>query len=238
MSKQTKNRLIATLLALIIVFIATYFAEEIDLLYNKIMGVTMKTYSIEEIPEYQGDNYIVINNNIPKFTDDDYKKDSFEKYSHLDRYKRSGVAFANISMDTMPIKEREPIGMIKPSGWKISKYESIEGKYLYNRCHLIGYQLTAENANEKNLITCTRQMNTIGMLPFENMVAKYVKKTHHHVLYRVSPIYQGKNLLAMGVQIEASSIEDEKIRFNVFVYNVQDGIEIDYSDGSNKLKTT
>jgi len=138
----------------------------------------------------------------------------------------------------MPTEERESIGMIKPSGWQTVKYDVIEGKYLYNRCHLIGFQLTGENANEKNLITCTRQMNTDAMLDFENEVANYIKKTKNHVLYRVTPIYVETNLVASGVQMEAKSVEDngEGISFNVYIYNVQDNIEIDYSDGTSKLK--
>ena len=148
------------------------------------------------------------------------------------------MAYANIGKELMPTTKRESIGQIKPSGWHTTKYEIIiDGKYLYNRCHLIGYQLTGENANPRNLITCTRQMNTIGMLEFENKVADYIKKTNNHVLYRVTPIFDDNNLVAKGVQIEASSVEDHcgDICFNVFVYNVQDGIEIDYATGESHL---
>lgn len=156
----------------------------------------------------------------------------------MDKLGRCGVAFANIGLDLMPTEERGYIGNIKPSGWHTVKYDIVDGKYLYNRCHLIGYQLTSENANEKNLITCTRYMNTVGMLGFENEVAEYIKKTGNHVLYRVTPMYEGNNLLASGVNIEALSVEDKGkgIQFNVYVYNVQDGILIDYSDGSSSLK--
>ena len=151
---------------------------------------------------------------------------------------RCGVAYANVGIDTMPTIERGSIGMIKPTGWHTIKYDIVNGKYLYNRCHLIGYQLTGENDNEKNLITCTRQMNIGTMLEYENKVADYVKKTNNHVLYRVTPVFKDSNLLATGVEIEAYSVEDngEGIKFNVFIYNVQEGIEIDYTTGDSKLK--
>ena len=193
------------------------------------------SYDIDKIPEYSGEAYVIINNNIPEFTESDYLKDTFEEYSELDKLGRCGVAFANIGKELMPTEERGSIGMIKPSGWQTVKYDIVDGKYLYNRCHLIGYQLTGENANEKNLITCTRYMNAVGMLKFENMVANYIKETNHHVLYRVTPVFEGDNLVATGVQMEAQSIEDNEISFNVFVYNVQDGITIDYSNGNSYL---
>ena len=237
MSKKQKNRLIFAILYFLIILITIYFEDDINRLYNKIMGVTVKSYSIDEIPEYNGMDYDVINKNEPDFKEDNIVKNSFEQYSNLDMYGRCGVAYANLGLDTMPTSERERIGSVKPSGWQISKYNFIEGKYLYNRCHLIGYQLSGENANEKNLITCTRQMNSIGMLQFENKVASYIRKTGNHVLYRVSPIFKDKNLIAEGVQMEALSVEDKGkgIRFNVFVYNVQDKVIIDYKDGSNRL---
>lgn len=190
-----------------------------------------------EFPLYDGNSYVIVNDNIPYFTEEDYTTISFEEYSNLDSLGRCGTAFANISIDLMPTTERESIGMIKPSGWNQVKYEQIDGKYLYNRCHLIGYQLTGENANEKNLITCTRSMNTKGMLQFENMVANYIKSTNNHVLYRVTPVFEGNNLLATGVEIEAYSVEDKGkgIMFNVFVYNIEDGIIIDYKTGESKL---
>lgn len=196
------------------------------------------SYNIDNIPEYNKEPYVVLNNNEPEF-DDKYKiEDSFEIYSSLDKLDRAGVAFANVGLDTMPDTKRGSIGNIKPSGWHTIKYNIVDGKYLYNRCHLIGYQLTGENDNPKNLITCTRYMNTKGMLEFENKVAKYVKETKNHVLYRATPIYVDDNLLAHGVQLEAYSIEDngDGIKFNVFVYNVQDGIDIDYKTGNSKLK--
>ncbi len=194
-------------------------------------------YDVSDIDKFTGYNYIELNGNIPEFEDVDTSK-SFEKYSELDSLGRTGSAFANIGVDLMPTEKRGSIGMIKPTGWHTIKYDIVDGKYLYNRCHLIGYQLTGENANEKNLITCTRQMNTKGMLDFENKVAEYIKSTNNHVLYRVTPVYKGDNLLATGVIMEAKSVEDngESILFNVFVYNIQNGIEIDYKTGDSSLK--
>lgn len=201
---------------------------------------TSKTisYDISEIPEYNGESYVIINDNNPNFNEEDKTTTSFEQYSELDSLGRCGVAYANVSIDTMPTEERGSIGMVKPSGWHTVKYDNVDGKYLYNRCHLIGYQLTGENANEKNLITCTRYMNTVGMLEFENKVANYIKETNNHVLYRVTPMFKDNDLLARGVQIEALSIEDngEGIKFNIFVYNVQDGIDINYSNGESNKK--
>lgn len=199
---------------------------------------SLVSYSIEDLPEYSGNSYVYINDNVP-FFDEKYKNNnSFEKYSNLDFLGRSGSAFANIGIDLMPSEERGSIGMIKPSGWNQKKYNIVDGKYLYNRCHLIGYQLTGENANEKNLITCTRQTNVGAMLDFENEVASYIKRTGNHVLYRSTPIYDGLNLLASGIHLEGLSVEDNGagIMFNVYIYNVQDGIGIDYSDGSSWLK--
>ena len=200
--------------------------------------VNQVSYDLASIPEYSNANYVVLNNNEPNFTESDYTTDSFERYSELDGLGRAKVAYANIGVDLMPTEERGSIGQVKPSGWHLVKYDIVNGKYLYNRCHLIGFQLTGENANEKNLITCTRQMNTVGMLEFENKVANYIKSTNNHVLYRVTPIYKDDNLLASGVVMEAYSVEDsgEGIKFNIFVYNVQDGIDIDYKTGDSKLK--
>lgn len=191
------------------------------------------SYSIENIPDYGGKDYIVLNNNVPNLSKSDGDK-SFESYSDLDSLGRCGAAYANISKEIMPTEKRGSIGMIKPSGWHTVKYDNVNGKYLYNRCHLIGYQLSGENANEKNLITCTRHMNADTMLEFENKVADYVKNTNHHVLYKVTPIFEGDNLLAKGVIMEGLSLEDDEIMFNVFVYNVQDGIYIDYKTGDSK----
>ena len=189
----------------------------------------------EDIPSYTGSPYTQINDNVPDFLLDDYTTEAFETYSDLDELGRCGVAYANVCQELMPTQKRGKIGQVKPSGWQTAKYDSVDGKYLYNRCHLIGYQLTGENANEKNLITGTRYLNVDGMLPFENMVADYVKETGNHVLYRVTPIFTGDNLVADGVQMEAESVEDngDGILFNVFCYNVQPGIGIDYATGDN-----
>lgn len=185
---------------------------------------------------YSGIAYVEKNGNIPQFDADEYTTEAFEHYSELDFLGRCGVAYANICKELMPTEERGQIGSVKPSGWHTVKYNGIvDGNYLYNRCHLIGFQLAGENANEKNLITGTRYMNVDGMLPFENMVADYVQKTDHHVLYRVTPIFDGGNLVASGVQMEAASVEDDSIRFNLFVYNIQPGITIDYSTGDSWL---
>lgn len=202
---------------------------------------TGNTYiSIEDVPDYTGAPYCIIADNKPNFTESDLTTESFERYSDLDRLGRCGVAYANIGKDLMPTEERGSIGMIKPTGWHTVKYDSVDGKYLYNRCHLIGYQLTAENANEKNLITGTRYMNVEGMLPFENMIADYVKETGNHVLYRVTPIFMGDNLLANGVQMEAMSVEDQGhgIEMNVYVYNSQPGVGIDYTNGNSWIENS
>lgn len=192
----------------------------------------------QDIPEFTGEPFVELNDNIPEFTDDDLSMDSFEEYSELDSLGRCGVAFANIGTDLMPTEERGAIGMVKPSGWHTIKYDCVDGKYLYNRCHLIGYQLTGENANTSNLITGTRYLNIEGMLPFEDMVADYIQETGNHVLYRVTPIFEGDNLLASGVQMEAESVEDngEGILFNVFCFNAQPGVHIDYANGESKLE--
>jgi len=195
------------------------------------------TYSLDSIPDYSGSPYVTVNDNQPYFSDSDVTTTSFESYSDLDSLGRCGVAYACVSTDTMPTEERGSIGQIKPTGWHTVKYDCIDGKHLYNRCHLIGYQLTAENANEKNLITGTRYLNVDGMLPFENMVADYIKETDNHVLYRVTPIFDGDNLVASGVLMEAESVEDkgEGICFCVFCYNVQPGVNIDYATGESTL---
>lgn len=191
--------------------------------------------SLEDIPEYSGSPYVAINKNEPYFEESDFTVDAFESYSELDALGRCGVAYANIGIDLMPTEKRESISSVTPSGWKNKQYDFVDGTYLYNRCHLIGFQLTAENANEKNLITGTRYMNVDGMLPFENMVADYIKETENHVLYRVTPVYNGDSLVASGVLMEAKSVEDngDGICFNVYVYNVQPGVEIDYVTGDN-----
>ena len=181
--------------------------------------------------------WVEINSNQPDFDESDLTTEPFETYSSLDYLGRCGVAYANICQEIMPTEPRGEIGQVKPSGWHTAKYSWVDGQYLYNRCHLIGYQLAGENANEKNLITGTRFMNTQGMLPFENEVADYVKDTGNHVLYRVTPVYDGSDLVAWGVQMEALSVEDggDGVCFNVFVYNVQPGVEIDYATGESWL---
>lgn len=239
MAKKKKiNNSSAVPIALMLLIGAMTFSEEIKNFVNDIYPI-QETYSYDlgEIPEYNGEKYITLNNNVPYFKVEDYSSEAFEKYSPLDSLGRCGVAVANIDKSLMPTEERGSIGMIKPSGWHTVKYDFVDGKYLYNRCHLIGYQLTGENANEKNLITCTRNMNAKVMLEFENEVADYVKKTDNHVLYRVTPIFESDNLLAKGVEMEALSIEDngKGVKFNVFVYNVEDGISIDYKTGESKL---
>ena len=184
---------------------------------------------------YDGKPYVVINDNDPDFTDADMTTTSFESYGELDGLGRCTTAFANIGKDLMPAEKRGSIGEVKPTGWQTAKYDNVDGKYLYNRCHLIGYQLTGENANEKNLITGTRYLNVDGMLPFENMVADYIKETGNHVLYRVTPVFSGDNLVASGVQMEAESVEDngDGILFNVYCFNAQPGIAIDYATGDS-----
>jgi len=191
--------------------------------------------SLDDIPAYSGEAYVAVNGNQPFFTEADYTTVSYETYSPLDSLGRCGAAEANVGQDLMPTEKRGNIGSVKPTGWHSSKYDFVDGKSLYNRCHLIGYQLTAENANKQNLITGTRYLNVIGMLPFENMVADYVKETDNHVLYRVTPIFDGTDLVARGVLMEAWSVEDngEGICFNVYCYNVQPGVEIDYATGDN-----
>ena len=190
----------------------------------------------ENIPDYTDKIYVEINGNKAEFSDEDKKRtDAFELYTDLDELGRCGVAYANICKELMPTEKRGSIGMIKPSGWQLAKYDSVDGKYLYNRSHLIGFQLAGENANEKNLITGTRYFNVVGMLPFENEVAEYVKETNNHVLYRVTPVFKDTELVARGVKIEAYSVEDsgEGVEFNVFVYNVQPDITINYQDGTS-----
>ena len=198
---------------------------------------TEVTLSAADIPAYAGDPYVTINDNVPQFLETDLATSSYEYYSDLDDLGRCGVVYACIGTDLMPTEERGNIGSVKPSGWHTVKYDIVDGKYLYNRCHLIGYQLSGENANVNNLITGTRYLNAEGMLPFENMVADYVKETGNHVLYRVAPVFEGNNLVASGVQIEAQSVEDqgEGILFNVYCYNVQPGVTIDYATGDSAL---
>ena len=196
------------------------------------------SYTLAELPAYAGEPYVVLEENQPSFPDGDKTSTPFERYSQLDYFGRCGPAYANVGPETMPTEERGSIGQVKPSGWHTVKYDCVDGKYLYNRCHLIGYQLTAENANELNLVTGTRYMNVEGMLPFENEVADYVKATGNHVLYRVTPIYDGAALVCSGGEMEALSVEDggEGVCFHVYVYNVQPGVVIDYQTGESALE--
>lgn len=224
------KRLIAALIAVILLVSAS------------VTACTLLRSSVKEnettVPSgtQTDETYIKVNGNVPLFSDEEKKTAAaFENYSDLDALGRCGVAFVCVGKETMPTEERGPIGSIKPSGWHSVKYDFVDGKYLYNRCHLIGYQLTAENANEKNLITGTRYLNTKGMLPFENMVADYVKETGNHVLYRVTPVFESKNLVASGVYMEAYSVEDngDGICFYVYVFNRQPGVKIDYLTGDS-----
>ena len=204
-------------------------------------GGTQTSFSLEDLPAFSGEPYVVLSDNQPGFTQEelDQAAQGFEEYSPLDALGRCGTAYASVGLDTMPTQDRESISSVKPSGWQTAKYDTelVDGGYLYNRCHLIGFQLTGENANEENLITGTRYLNVEGMLPFENLVADYVKETGNHVLYRVTPVFSGTELVARGVELEALSVEDggEGVCFNVYVYNCQPGITIDYATGDSWL---
>lgn len=191
----------------------------------------------ETLPAYSGSPWTEVNGSQPDFDTSQLDGSSFETYSPLDALGRCGAAYACVGRDLMPTEDRGAIGQVKPSGWQLAKYDCVDGKYLYNRCHLIGYQLTGENANEQNLITGTRYLNIEGMLPFENQVASYVRETGNHVLYRVTPDFQGTELVARGVWMEALSLEDggEGVCFSVYAYNVQPGVTIDYATGESHL---
>lgn len=210
-------------------------SEEAAGLAEAHINTALEAFASETIPEYSGNPYVELNGNLPYFTDEELSTTAFELYSELDSLGRCGAGYANICKEIMPTEERGSIGMVKPTGWHTVKYDCIADRYLYNRCHLIGYQLAGENANEKNLITGTRYLNVDGMLPFENEVADYVNDTDNHVLYRVTPVFSGDNLLASGVIIEAKSVEDNGagLQFNVYCYNVQPGISIDYTTGES-----
>lgn len=243
--RSNMKKIIGMFVAIICVLISFLYGDDIfnEVNSNNVISTQANTtieqsntnISIADIPEYTDKIYININNNVPYFEESDYTIESFERYTNLDSLGRCGVAFANISKETMPHEgdERGSISSVKPTGWEQAKYD---GEYLYNRCHLIGYQLSDENANELNLITGTRYFNVEGMLPFENKVADYINENvNNHVLYRVTPIFDGNNLLATGVEMEAYSVEDngQGICFNVFVYNVQPGVTIDYATGES-----
>lgn len=226
MNKRFMKRWVPVVLAILVV--ASWFLRKND----------APTYSdsVMNVPPFAGEAFVVINNNLPEFEDDELTSEAYEFYSELDTYGRCGYAIACVGTELMPTEERESISSIKPTGWVQAQYECVEGKSLYNRCHLIGFQLTGENANAQNLITGTRFMNVEGMLPFENMIADYVKETNRHVLYRVTPVYDGDHLVARGVQMEALSVEDKgaAICFNVYVYNNQPGVIIDYASGQSR----
>lgn len=220
-------------IVLILLLMADRYLASIE--SKSLKETKIESVSLDEIPEYEGEPYVMIDGNVPEFDEDDMTTQSFEKYSDLDQLGRCHEAYANVSLDTMPVEERGNISSVIPSGWENEEYDFVDGGYVYNRCHLIGYQLSGENANEKNLITGTRYMNVQGMLPFENEVADYIWETDHHVLLRVTPIYDGDSLVASGVQMEAKSVEDDGdgVQFNIYCYNVQPGVEIDYATGEN-----
>lgn len=233
-----KKRIITVITVLIILLSAGYTAINEDSVEPKTTVETSIDIT-EDIPKYTGEPYVEINGNVPYFTDEDRNvfAPGYEYYGGLDDLGRCTVAEACVGYETAPLEgeERGSIGMIRPSGWHTIKYDCVSGKYLYNRSHLIGWQLTTENANEMNLITGTRSFNVDGMLPFEDMVAEYFKTTQNHVMYRVTPIFEGDNLLASGVLMEAQSLEDNELSFCVYVFNVQDGVEIDYATGESRL---
>ena len=228
------RKLTAVISLLLLIFAFAGCQISIEFPYS---SQTVSYASLEDIPEFTDSPYIKINDNQPYFTEDDYSDASYESYGKLDKLGRCTSAIANIGKDLMPTEKRGAIGSVKPTGWQVAKYDFVDGKYLYNRCHLIGFQLTGENANEKNLITGTRYMNVDGMLPFENMVADYIKETNNHVLYRVTPVFKDNELVARGVLIEALSVEDkgEGICFNVYCYNNQPGVTINYATGESEL---
>ena len=227
---------------LVVVLVLGYTKSNPDAIKNILEGLGVsgtETYvSIDDILEYSGDPYVYVENVSSDLSDTDTWIVGYEKYTS-DSIGRCGTAEALVGTETMPTSDREDISSVTPTGWVNNRYDSdtVEGGWIYNRCHLIGFQLTGENDNPDNLITGTRYMNIEGMLPFENMVDDYVDETGNHVMYRVTPIYSGNDLVASGVLMEAYSVEDsgEGIDFDVYCYNVQPGIEIDYSTGENWL---
>lgn len=254
--RKSNKQIISSIIFIIILLIISYLAPKLknetnDVKYsnsineitsaNNVQNQNIISYNLSEIPKYEKDPYVIINNNIPYFTEQEKNSEDFETYSELDILGRCGVAYVNICKKTMPPEgdKRGDISSVKPTGWKQKKYN---GEYLYNRCHLIGYQLSDEDANKLNIITGTRYFNVTGMLPFENQVAEHIKSQRknedRHVLYRVTPMYEGNNLVASGVEMEAYSIEDngQGVCFNVYVYNVQPGIKIDYATGNSTLE--
>ncbi len=229
--KKKKLRLILSIVVFVLLVAFVFYRERQraeEVVYSE---------SVMTVPAFSGEPFVAINGNNPEFTEDDYTTESYEYYGQLDRLGRCTVVMSCVGSDLMPTAERESISSVKPTGWVQAQYDFVDGESLYNRCHLIGFQLTGENANENNLITGTRYMNVEGMLPFENMIADYIKETDNHVLYRVTPVFDGTNLVARGVQLEALSMEDrgEGICFNVYVYNNQPGVTIDYATGESWL---
>ena len=242
------KKILSLLLALLMLFTLTACAEEdVELALDIAVAVLeemeeaetpmeAEAHTVEEIPAWSGEAYVAVNGNVPFFREEEYTTESYEFYSELDALGRCGMTMACIGTDIMPTEDRGNIGSVKPSGWQSVKYDCVEGKYLYNRCHLIGFQLAGENANKRNLITGTRYLNIEGMLPFENLVADYVKETKNHVMYRVTPLFEGDNLVAHGVLMEGYSVEDagEGVQFCVYAYNAQPGILIDYQTGDSR----
>ena len=226
--KGKKISIPVAIILIIVALVSWYFT-------SKESATIHYSESVKNVPAFSGEPYVVINSNQPEFTGDDITTESYEYFSPLDSLGRCGYVMACVGYDLMPTENRESISHVKPTGWVQGQYDSVDGKNLYNRCHLIGFQLTGENDNKQNLITGTRYCNVDGMLPFENMIADYVKETRNHVIYRVTPIFDGNNLVAHGVQMEAWSVEDsgEGICFNIYAYNAQPGITIDYATGEN-----
>lgn len=235
---KKQQQILLSVIFIVVIVIAGYLGintENKDFQNTTTITETTQTYSVDldHIPEFSGEPYVIINNNVPDFDEDDYTTEPFETYSELDDFGRCGTAYANICQELMPTKEREDISDVEPTGWIQEEYD---GEYLYNRCHLIGHQLAGEDANDKNLITGTRYLNVEGMLPFENDIADYVEETDNHVLYRVTPIFDESDLVASGVQMEAYSVEDSGagIQFNIYCYNVQPNVSIDYATGESQ----
>lgn len=237
MAKRRRNKRQLTAKQLLLLLLIFAAAALVRWYFQPEAAPAGDSYTEETIPDYSGAPYVELSGNRPDFTQEELTTEPFEHYSELDDLGRCGVAYANICRELMPTEERGSIGSVKPSGWQSAKYDVVDGKYLYNRCHLIGYQLAGENANRQNLITGTRYLNIMGMLPFENEVDDYVDETGNHVLYRVTPYFTGTELVARGVQMEAYSVEDngEGVCFNIYAYNVQPGVEIDYATGESRL---
>lgn len=224
-----------TALAAVLAAAAWWAGRAAEIPSHPLTGATLSPAWIEDIPDYSGEPYVELNGNLPCFAEEDVTTDPFERYSGLDDLGRCGTAFANVCRELMPTGDREDISSVTPSGYRNEWYDWIDQGFVYNRCHLIAFFLTGENANEKNLITGTRYLNVVGMFPFESEVGDYARREGHHVLYRVTPVFKGDDLVASGVQMEAWSVEDrgESVCFNVFVYNVQPGVVIDYATGEN-----